>query len=510
MAIPVAVSPSVLTPGLYMTVDLLAGTASPGTGVLKVALLATQSSAGDLTDDTEVRAGGGPASAATAFGTGTIGHLAAKLLYDEYPPMQIDFVSPAAGSGTGTLDVTAAGAPSSNQVADWDIMGVTFEVTWLVGESLTDFAVKCVAAITSRSDVLACTASNVAGVITIDSKVPGNVGNDILVKAVLRLAQTDTETLTGAATHTNLAAGSSDPDLTNALAAIAGTEYHIILPCLSNTDVDNTTTENNANKVIDHINTYNTGLQAKLQQVVVGASIAIADAKVTALNANGCNNDGVAELIDCVNGRGLPGMLGAREAGGRIAAESLDPAANRIGELLDGYVGSWDVIADRPTAAESEDALGNGVSLVTYNSSDAEQLARAVTCHHQDSVGGADRRLLDVQNVSGAYIVARDIRDNLPLEFPNAKISEDIEEGADPPPVGVIEERDIKAWIVSRLRAWQTQGVIDRASLDTAISGGTLIVQVNGSDPTQVDIVMPFEIVQPLAKFGVVAQRLPS
>lgn len=510
MTIPVAVSPSVLTPGLYMTVDLLAGTASPGTGVLKCALLATQSSAGDLTDDTEVRAGAGEASAETAFGVGTVGHLAAKLLYQEYPPMQIDFVSPAAGSGTATLDVTAAGAPTSNQVADIDIMGVTFEVTWLVGESATDFAVKVVAAITSRSNVLACTASNVAGVVTIDSKVDGNIGNDILVKAVLRLAQTGTETLTGAATHTNLATGSSDPDLTNALAAIAGTEYHIILPCLSNADIDNTASENNLNKVVDHINTLNTGLQAKLQQVVCGTTIAIADAKTTALNSNGANNDGVAELITCVNGRGLPGQLGAREVGGRIAAESLDPAANRIGELLDGYVGSPDVIADRPTAAESEDALGNGVSLVTYNASDAEQLSRAVTCHHQDSVGGADRRLLDVQNVSGAYIVARDVRDNLPLEFPNAKITPDIEEGADPPPAGVIEERDIKTWVISRLRIWQRLGVVDKASLDAAIAGGTLIVQVNASDATQVDIVMPFEIVQPLAKFGVVAQRLPS
>lgn len=511
MTIPLAVSPSVLTPGLYMTVDLLAGTASPGSGVLRVALLASKSSAGDLTDDTEVRSGAGEASAATAFGAGTVGHLAAKLVYQEYAPAQVDFISPVPGSGTATLDVTAAGAPTSNQVTDWDVMGRTFEVTWLVGESADDFRDKAIAAITSRANDLAVTASSGgAGVVTVDSTVDGNIGNDVLVKAKLRLAQTGTETLTGAVTLTNLASGSSDPDLTNALAAIAGREYHIVLPCLSNADVEQVVSDNNIKRTLDHINGLNTGLGAKLQQIVVGYSGAIATAKATALDANGCNNDGVAQLILCVNGRGLPGELGARETGGRIAAESLDPAANRIGELMGGYVGSADTIADTATQPESEDALGNGVSLVSYTVGGAAILVRPVTCHHQDTVGGADRRLLDVQNVSAAYIVARDVRDNLPLAFPQAKISPDIEEGSEPPPEGVVEERDVKAWVINRLRAWERKAVVTRASLDAAIADGSLIVQVNSSDATQVDIVMPFKVVQPWAKTGVVAQRQPS
>ena len=92
----------------------------------------------------------------------------------------------------------------------------------------------------------------------------------------------------------------------------------------------------------------------------------------------------------------------------------------------------------------------------------------------------------------------------------NAKITKDIAPGEDPPPKGVIEERDIKAFVISRLRFWQTQGVITKQSLDTAINGGTLIVEVNAQDETQVDIVLPFSIVPPLAKFGVVVQRVPN
>jgi hypothetical protein len=112
--------------------------------------------------------------------------------------------------------------------------------------------------------------------------------------------------------------------------------------------------------------------------------------------------------------------------------------------------------------------------------------------------------------VDATYIVARDQRSNLWTEFKGSKITEDLEPGGDDLPEGVIEERDIKAFIISRLRYFQRKGVLRQASLDAAIADGTLIVQVNESDATQVDCVIPFEIVQPLAKLGVVVQRLPS
>jgi phage tail sheath gpL-like len=511
MAIPIAVSPSVLTPGLYLTVDLLAGTSSPGAGTLRTALIATRSSSGDLTDDTEVRAGSGAASASTAFGAGTVGHLAAKALYNKYPNAVVDFISPAAGAGTATLDLTLTGTTSSNNVIDLDIMGVEFEVAWLAAETADEVRTKIINAIVQRTNVLACTAvSGGSGVVTINSKVLGNVGNDILVKAALRNAQTSTETIAGAATHTALSGGTTDPDLTTALSLLQGKEYHYIVACLSNADVANISTANNLSKIATHIENLDSGLNAKLQQFIVGYTGSLANAIASAPHANSAGNNEWGEILLCINGRSLPGVFGAREAGGRLAAVSVDPAANRIGELLDGAVGSYDIIADRPTAAESESALGAGVSIVSYTAQDAAYLVRAVTTHSQDSAGGDDTRLLDTQNVDAAYIVARDIRDNMPLEFPQAKIATDRTAGDEPLPAGVIEERDIKAWIISRLQFWKRQGVVDAAGLAETLANDELIVQVNATDPTQVDCVVPFKVVQPLAKFGVTAQRQPS
>lgn len=511
MAIPTAVSSSTLTPGLYLIVDLLAGAAAPSSGTLRVALLGSKSSAGDLTNDTEVREGAGPDSASTAFGPGTPAHLAAKLLYGAYPSAQVDFVSPAPGAGTATLDITFSGTPTGNNVVLCDIMGREFQLAWLAGESADDIKDKLIAAINERTDDLAVVASDGGvGIVTIDSKVLGNVGNDVKVQVTIQLAATGTEAVAGALTPTNLASGSTDPDLTNALAAIEGQEYAYILPCLSNTDAANTATANNMSKVIDHINGYNTGRNAKLQQTVVGITTTVAAATAASVSSNGAKNDPTGELILCINGRGLPAELAGREVGGWLNGLSTDPAVNRIGEQMNEYIGAVDKIADQPTDSESESAIGGGVSLIGYTAQGLEVLVRAVTTHSQDANGASDTRLLDCQQVAATYIVARDMRSALPAEFPNAKIVPDTAPGDDPPPQGVLEERDIKAFIVARLRFWQTQGVITKASLDDAINNGTLIVQVNASDATQVDIVMPFKIVPPLAKFGVVVQRVPN
>jgi len=512
MSIPLAVSPSVLTPGLYLSVNLLAGTASPGTGTLRTVIIAPKASTGDLTVDTEVRAGGGSDSAATAFGTGSPGHLAAKRIYDEFPQAQVDFVAPTAGTGTSTLDVTLAGSPTSDNVIDCNVMGRDFEVAWLNGGTANDARDDVIDAINARSEDLAVSAvSGGAGIITINSKVAGNIGDDVVCTFTLREGTTGTETINASTTVTsNLSGGATDPDLTSALSALEGEEYHYMCLCLSNTDAGNIASTNNIKRTYTHIDSLNTGLGAKLQQFVVGYTDQLAGAIASTPSSNSCNNAEFGQFVFCIDGLSLPCEFAAAEVGGRLAAVALDPASNRIGNVLSGVYGAKDKIGDKPTSAELESAIGTGVSIVSYDASGNPVTVRPVTTHSQTAVGGPDRRLLDLQNVDAAYIVARDVRDNLPLQFPNAKIAEDAADSEQPPQAGVTEMRDIKGWLISRLRFWDVQGVVDRASLDDIIDNDEIIVQINPSDATQVDIVLPFEIVQPLAKLGVVAQRRPS
>jgi phage tail sheath gpL-like len=457
-----------------------------------------------LTANSEIRTGAGPDSAAVAYQAGTPGHLAAKQIYLQYPAAQVDFCAPTAGSGSATLNITASGVPTSNNAVSFDIMGRVFEVAWNAGESADTFKTRAITEINSRgSDLNVIASSGGTGIITLTGKVTGRISNDVLVKATRSNAQTGTEAI-DTSTYTNLTGGTTDADITTILGQAAGEEYAYIALCTSNVDAELTTGSANAARLKTHINTFNTGLNASLQQGIIAASRTQAAAKAAAVALN----TGVLQYVHGANARSLPAELVGREVGGRLAAESVDPAANRIGEEYDGIYGSADPIADKLLPSESEDAIGNGLSPLSFNAAGALVMLRPITTYSVDSGGAADRRLLDVQNVSGTYAVVRDLRSALPIEYANAKVSKDALPTDEPPQDGVTEERDIKATVIARLRVWDRKGVIQRTALNEAIADGTLSVTVDETDSTQVNIVIPLKVVQPLAKMGVVAQRL--
>lgn len=506
MAIPLAVSPGTLTPGLYLKVNLVAGAGAPSIGPLRVLLIAPKSSSGDLTEDTEVRSGGGEETAGVAFGSGTPGHLAAKQLYGAVPTALVDFVAPIAGAGSATATITLTGAVTQNNAVEILLVGRTIQVGWLIGETTSDVRDKIITAINSLDDDMPVVASSGgAGIVTLTFKVAGRIGNDAKVKCKLLEPQSGTEAVTPTGI-TNFTGGTTDPDVSNVLDAAQGREYHYIVPCLSNTDAETTGSSSNAERVLQHIELYNEGLNAKLQQLIYASTGTQSAAEAAAV----ARNVGYAQHVLCVNAGSLPCEFAGAEAGDRLNAVGTDPAANRIGNQIGtSLYGSDDVTADRATPAESESAIGNGVSLISYDAAENLIAVRPVTTFSQNAAGGPDRRLLDTQNVDAAYIIARDLRAALPAEFPNAKITRDVPPGGDPPPAGVVEERDIKVFVISRLRIFQRNGVILQTALDEAIADGSLVVQVNDFDPTQVDIVVPIQVIPPLAKFGVVVNREP-
>lgn len=508
MTTPKAVSAGTLTPGIYIKVNLVAGTAGPNVGELRTLLLCPKSSSGDLTPDTEIRNGGGEATAGTAFGIGTPGHLTAKQFYAGFPAGIVDFGAPAAAAGTAVANITLSGAPASNRALGVRVCGREFEVAWLVGETASDVRDKIITGINQRTDDLPVVASSGgAGIVTITGKVLGNISNDILVRIYIKPTTGSIGTEAVAPnTLTNLAGGATDPDYTTILSAAQGKEYHIILPCLSNVDAETTGASSNAERALVHIESLNEGLNAKLQTLVYAST----RTQAAAIAAAQARNVGYAQHVFILNGQSLPCEFAGAEAGNRLYGTSLDPAINRIGNRIGSSLyGSQDPVGDAPTQPESESALGAGVSILGYDTAGNVIVIRPITTYSQNSAGGPDRRLLDVQNVDATYIIARDLRAALPQEFANAKIIKDQPPGAQEIPEGVTEERDVKSFVIARLRSWVRQGVALGSALDEAIVNNELIVEVDEGDATQLNIVVPISIVPPLAKFGLVVNRNP-
>lgn len=503
MTIPVAVAPSVKTPGFYLVVDLLGDPANPGSGANRMLIMAPKGSAGNLVNNTEVRQGFGPDDAATAFGPGTIGHLTAKAAFAANGLVQLDMISPTPSAGvvaTGTQTFT--GPATQNSSIRFRHHGRVTDVAWNNGESATTFVTRAVAAINAKGNDLALTAAANAGSIDYTAKLAGVWGNDILINASI-LSGGGGIAIT--VNPTTLTGGTLEPDFTTALSTVSTREYRRIVGVLSNADATSAAGTSNAARIAAHIDALETGNQALLQVGLVGHTGSIANVQTGAI----ARNNEAFEYVFGQNFEDLPGELAGAEAGDALKWIAIRANYNRINNKLDLY-GPRDIVTDKLTPAETEALLSNGVTPLDVELLTGELfLVRPITTH---SLNGAnpDYRAFDMSDTDGMYTVAADLRTALPIEFANTSITPDLPAGENRLPAGVTERRDVQAFVESRLGLWVNLGVVQGDKLDASITAGELIVEINASDASQVDIFIPLAIVKPLAKLGVVAQKIAS
>jgi len=500
MGIPLAVAPSNPVPGLHLVVDLLYGSASPGSGQIRALLVGPKNTTGgDMTVDTEIRTVNSPDDVKTAAGQGSLPHLAYKALFANDATARVDLLCPTASAGaaaTGTITYTGT-ITTNGTVRHW-IQGRIIDVPWNVGESADDLVTKAVSYINRLADDLFVTATDAvaAGDVDLTAKGKGPAGNDVTLRARIILGCAGGSVAVSGA---NLTGGTTEPVFTTALASAQGTEYDLIVLCCSNADT-NAASGNNPASLQAHIEGLNTGLSAKLQQGVIASTSTIAAAKTGAIGRN-------AEVIEHLCGVGLeslPCELAGAEAGDRMRRRKLNPNSNRIGTELKGLYPSADILGDNPTDPEAIDAMTNGVSLMCYSATGTLQLMRPITTHSQDESGNPDVRCFDVNEVDALYDYAKDIRSALPNEFKQAKIAKDRVVGDNPLPEGVVEESDVKTFISARtIGYWVPKGVIDGDAFESAVVDGSYVVAVDSTDPTQVNIFIPAVPFKILSKFGV-------
>lgn len=505
MSFPVAVAPSVRTPGLALRVDLLASAASPGQGQLKSLLIAVKGATGTIVAGTQlVEAVAGPDDVGSYLDVGTPGHLFSKAWFAENPLGRLDLVSPADVAGTaatGTITFSS-GPPSAARTVTVKIAGRSIEYIWAAGVLYTAASVAVAALINGLSyDLPVIASDNGSGVITLTFKTTGTIGNDCTYSVDIRDGSGGAVVAAGA----NLTGGAGIHLVDTAIATASGTEYAYICPVANgNADAANASATSGIGKIKTQVDGADSGFNSKLQQIVVGLTGSLSSAKTGAAQ----HNFGPLQYVLMANGLSLPAEVCGAEAGARAFAEAIDPAANRINTPYTATLyPPASLVSGALTEAQVEDALQSGVTPITYTSSGQPRPARPITTYWKDASANPDGRLLDTSRITGTFAVARDFRSALPAQFPNAKLSRDLLPGDDPPPAGVIEERNVRAFVKTRMAFWVSQGVVQRQSFDLAQANGTFLVRVNPSDPSQCDVVLPFGIVPPLAKFSLVVQH---
>jgi len=496
---PLAVDPSNPKPGLYLTVDLLRGTSSPGAAGLRCLMISPPASGqGNITIGTELRPVYSAEDVETAIGRGP-GYFAYKTLVANDPLALVDLVACAESAGAAaTQTLTFAGTPTSNMTFGVYISGVLSLVAWNVGDANTLAKTNGVSAINQNSaDLPAVASAGAGGVINLTARSKGPAGNDIPVRVVTISGAGGTLTAGGA----TLTGGTTEVDLTTALQTASVREYDFILPCLSAVDAQSAT--GNTQKIATHIDTYKAGSSAKLQQCVYGSNGTIAAAKTNTVARNNPN----LEHVLGINYESLPCEIAAAELGDRMRRRRREINANRVLQPLKRLRGAADVAANTPSDPMALDALSNGVTLLSYTAQGDPMVMRSITTHSQDTLGNPDKRCYDTNEPDSLYDYAKDLRAAVPAQFiapdGQVKIAKNRQEGDEDLPAGVVEERDVKAFIVQRTLAfWVPKGVIDGVAFQSTVDDGSLAVTVNASDPNQVDVFIPAKVFKILAKIG--------
>lgn len=500
-----AVDPTSRRPGVGLAINLRSGTSSASGGAIRILLVSVKNATGGSgTVETLYPSVANAAAVGALAGYGGLAHLAAARLFEEHPTARVDFIMMAAASGNtaaGTITFDDTSPITSAQTVTARIAGKSVSIVWDVDETDVQAATKLVAQIAKQSKELPVTAANGGGTlaaVTLTFKSKGKAGLDCTYSVTMADGAGGNVTPAG----TNLTGGTTEPDIANVIAAVVNREYRIWCPTLSNADMATASTTSNLGKIRAHIRATDTGIGALLQS----AHTACTDSTT---NAKACTAQHDFEYFSHHLVRGAL-SLPCEWTGAICGAYARDIANDpnhpfikqelALAELYDSATPQTDSLL----AAEAEDLLASGVSYIGRTAQDVPRFERPISTYFEDADGNPDDRVLDVSKVFGLMAVGDDLRTQCEQRFKGKKLAKTLPKGNTPIPPNVIEESDAKAFIVSRLRSqWVSAGVIRGDSLDAVIADGSLVVQIDSTDETQLDVFLPLRVVPPHVKTSV-------
>lgn len=498
----VAIDPTSRRPGVGIAINLRSGPSSSASGVQRILLVSTKNATGGTaTVETLYQSVANADAVGALAGVGGLAHLAAQRLFEEYPTATVDFAAMAAASGntaTGSIVFDDTTPVSVDQTVTVTIAGYSFTIPWAAAETDIAAATRLVAKITALSKFLPVTASNSGGAsatVTITFKQKGKAGLDCKFSAVLSEGTGGSVTPTSA---TAMTGGTTEPDIANVLTLIANREYRFILPCLSNADVATASTTCNMGRLKTYIRATDTGIGALLQTAHSACTDSTTNAKVM-------SNQHDFEYFSHHLIRGalsLPCEWAAAIVGAYARETKSDPnhPMVKLG-LVASLTGTPSIQSDGLTAAEQEDLLNSGVSYIDYDAQGLPRFARPISTYFEDADGNPDDRVLDVSKVFGMIAVGADLRTFCERTFQGKKLMPNLPSGNTPIPPNIVEVKDAQGLIVGRIRSqWVAAGVVRGDKLDEVIADGSLVVQVDPQDETQLDLFLPLRIVAPLVK----------
>lgn len=407
--------------------------------------------------------------AETYFGAGSMAHLMVRSAIKANPYLDLTVVAldDAGGGVAAVYTATITGPATTAGTLSLFIADRQIDLAITNGDTANTIASNLQAALAALPD-LPITPTVAAGVVTLTAKNKGLCGNDINVDYLITNA-------TGVGcTVANTVVGTTNPTLSNALAAAYAYQYDIIVTPYNN-QADLTT-----------LKTHLDSVSGPMEQRPGVGVYAMNGALATATTLSGQINSGrtlcaYLRYTSATKRRSMPYQIAA--AMGAVMASEEDPARPLNTLALTNIAPA--AINDRFSRTEQENLLYNGCTPIEMGPGDVVQIVRAISTYTKDAGGITDISLLDITTIRILDYVRKACRERVALRFPREKLSSKTPDR-------------VKTELLDVLLKLQDLEIVE--AVEDNQDG--LIVERDLADPNRLDAKIPADVVNGLHVFA--------
>lgn len=390
-------------------------------------------------------------------------------------------------AATGTVTVT--GSVESAGLVNLYVAGQRVRALAVAGTSAEAVATALAAAINEAID-LPVTATVAAGVVTLQAKFKGELGNDIQLQ-LNRLGRVNSEVTPAGLTivTTGMIGGVGSPDAAAALAALGDEEFEFIAQPWSDADTldawkdtmdDSAGRWSWAKQLYGHVYSAKRGTLGEL----VAAGRLRNDPHVT------------------VHGfeRGVPQPVwevAAAWAARTAVFISADPARPTQTGSLAGIDPA--AASDRFTLTERQSLLTSGIATASY-SGGSYRIERAITTYQRNAYGQADDSYLDSETLHQSAYVIRYLRSIITSKYGRHKLANDGTRFG--PGQAIVTPKVIRGELVAAYGALERDGIVENAEMFNQY----LIVERDANNPNRLSVLFPPDLVNQLRVFALLYQ----
>ena len=395
-------------------------------------------------------------------------------------------------AATGTVTVNAA--PTAAGVISLYIGGVLVPVAVAGTETVNATATAIAAAINANAD-LPVAAASVNAVVTLTARHGGTLGNDIDVRYNW-LGNAGGEALpTGYAgaivAMGGAVAGTTDPNITNGMAALGDTSFdYIIMPY---TDATNLTAASAAMNDT-------TGRWA-FNRMVWGHVFTAKRGSASSLTTFGLTrNDPHISVLGFYLSPTPVWRWVAAQIGAAAVVLRNDPARPVQGIEVQGVLAPPLGSTGRFTMSERQTLLWSGISTFTASADGVVRIERLISTYQLNGSGQQDEAWLSVEKTFTLMTVHRRLRAAVTQNFVRAKVANDGTRSASAN--GVITPSIARAFVIAEMRNMEDAGLLDNVD---AIRGQVLCER-DANNPDRLNVLFPPPLIGQLRMLAVLSQ----